>query len=153
MKHLFTFTEWRHWSTLSAAVAAACACAAVRTTYAVALGQVFQIITDYGTENSDAETTLARTSKWCIIICGLGTGGFVANALLMWAWIVFGELQASNARKRMFDDLLHQEMSWYDRQVDGTPSLLVRVETQVLVHPAALLISGCFFADFPQTDH
>ncbi|KAL0934702.1 ABC a-pheromone efflux pump [Colletotrichum truncatum] len=130
-KHLFAFTEREHWSTLSAALAAVCACAAVRTAYAVTLGQVFQVLTNYGKGTFDSKEALSQISKWCVIICFLGFGAMVANTALMSFWLVFGELQAKRAREIVFNSLLRYNMVWYDGQVDGTASLLFRIKTQI----------------------
>ncbi|KAF6823669.1 ABC a-pheromone efflux pump [Colletotrichum plurivorum] len=95
------------------------------------LGQFFQTITDYASGSSRPTETLVQTANWCIIISALGAGAFTSNALLMSTWIVFGEAQARTARQRTFDNLVHQELAWYDGQADGTPSLLIRIETQI----------------------
>lgn len=128
-KHLFTFTEWKHFSILVLAVVAACICAAVKTGYALILGQIFQVIADYGSGILDDADALSQTSRWCVILCCVGLGALGANASLMSSWILFGEFQARQARQNIFQDLLHQRMSWYDCQADGTPSILVRVES------------------------
>ncbi|KAF4827050.1 ABC transporter B family member 6 [Colletotrichum tropicale] len=130
-KHLFAFTEWKHLSILVLAVVTACICAAVKTGYALILGQIFQVIADYGSGILDDADALSQTSRWCVILCCVGLGALGANASLMSSWILFGEFQARQARQNIFQDLLHQRMSWYDCQADGTPSILVRVESQI----------------------
>ncbi|KAF9876977.1 ABC a-pheromone efflux pump [Colletotrichum karsti] len=130
-KHLFAFMQWRHGGFLALAIVAACACAAIRTVYAIALGQVFQIITDYGSGIASPPDTLSQISKWCSIICYLGVGALIANSILMTTWVIFGELQARSAREATFHDLLYQKVSWYDGQPEGTPGMLVRIESQV----------------------
>ncbi|KAK1574142.1 ABC transporter type 1, transmembrane domain-containing protein [Colletotrichum navitas] len=92
---------------------------------------MFQVVSDYGAGLSITPDTILQTSRLGITICCLALGVFVGNTILLKSRVVFGELQAKDARERIFGKLLARDMSWYDKQADGIPSLLVRIETQI----------------------
>ncbi|KAJ0166031.1 Alpha-factor-transporting ATPase [Colletotrichum tanaceti] len=128
---LFAFSKRHHLPTLVAGIFAACICAALRTAFAVVIGQMFQIISNYGSEVSGLSDTITQASQLSITICCLGAGILVGNAVVLSSWVVFGELQAKSARTSVFSRLLAHEMSWYDKRADGIPGLLVRNEAQI----------------------
>ncbi|KAK1981629.1 ABC transporter [Colletotrichum cereale] len=129
--HLFAFSNCHHLPTIGTGIVAACLCAALRTTIAVVLGRMFQVISNYGSGSSSVPDTIGQISWLSIVICCLGLGAFVGNTVLLTSWVVFGELQAKVARESIFGTLLAQDMSWYDKQANGIPGLLVRIETQI----------------------
>ncbi|EFQ31962.1 ABC transporter [Colletotrichum graminicola] len=129
--YLFTFCNRQHLPIIGIGIVAAFICAAFRTALAVVLGRMFQVISDYGAGLSGTPDTILQTSRLGIIICCLGLGAFFGNTILLTSWVAFGELQAKVARERIFGRLLARDMSWYDKQADGIPGLLVRIETQI----------------------
>ncbi|KAK2017243.1 ABC transporter [Colletotrichum eremochloae] len=129
--HLFAFSRYHHLPTIGTGIVAVFICATLRIALALVLGRIFQVISNYGTGLSSTPDTIVQISRLSIIICCLGLAAFVANAVLLTSWVTFGELQAKVAREEIFGKLLAQDMSWYDKQADGIPGLLVRVETQI----------------------
>ncbi|KAK2020583.1 hypothetical protein LX32DRAFT_311758 [Colletotrichum zoysiae] len=127
--HLFAFSNRRHLPTIGAAVVAVFICAAMRTSLAVVLGRMFQVISNYGTGSPNTPDTILQISQLSIIMSCLGLGAFLSSTSLLTSWVVFGELQAKVARETIFGKLLAEDMSWYDKQADGIPGLLVRIET------------------------
>lgn len=128
-KHLFAFTKWSHGGPLAAALASSAVTAGLKTLLPVMLGQVFNVIGDYGMGTRDSASTVAGISKWSIILIGIGVGNWMANSAFLALWITFGELQANSVRQETFESLLSKDMSWFDSQDQGISSLLVRIQT------------------------
>ncbi|OHF04657.1 ABC transporter [Colletotrichum orchidophilum] len=123
-------------------------CAALRTILAVVLGQLFQIMMDFGSGISSVSYAMTSTSQWCVVICILAAGALVGNSMLLLSWFISGELQARSARESVFNGLLAREMGWYDKQADGIPALLIRMETQTCeVQIATSQVLGFIVAD------
>jgi ATP-binding cassette, subfamily B (MDR/TAP), member 1 len=126
---LFAFTCRQHSPVLLVAIASASAIGGLKVAFAVILGKIFQVVTNYGNGSMTGDNTLSEVSFWCLALCALGMGTWLANMVFLSSWIVFGELQAKSVRDQMFRALLDKEMEWYDHQTDGTTSLLIRIET------------------------
>ncbi|EFY91496.1 ABC a-pheromone efflux pump AtrD [Metarhizium acridum CQMa 102] len=112
-KRLLFFTRKQHIGVLSAALGAAALVAALRTLLSVVLGRIFDIISQLGQGARTGQIALADVSTWCLVLVGLGIGSWMANSLFLGLWIVFGELQAREARKRAFTSLLSQRPEWF----------------------------------------
>lgn len=130
LKHLFTFTTWQHCGPLTAGLAASLLSGALRTSLAILIGKIFEVISEFGSGQLTGPDTLAQVSSWCIILTLIGGVGWLVNFAFMFSWIAFSELQARNIRQRMFRALLKKDMEWFDGQEDGVASLLVRMQTQ-----------------------
>ena len=128
-RDLFAFTEWQHSGALTMALLASATNAALKTTLAVVLGRIFDLVASFGSGANDGGFTLREISKWCLIITGLGVGQWLSNTLFLSFWAFFGELQAESVRRTMFARLLGQDMAWFDTLEQGVSSLLVRVQT------------------------
>ncbi|KAI2467630.1 P-loop containing nucleoside triphosphate hydrolase protein [Annulohypoxylon bovei var. microspora] len=129
-KHLFTFTTWRHCGPLAAGIAASIFSGALRTSLAILIGKIFEVISEFGSGQLNGPETLAQVSSWCVILTLIGGAGWFVNFAFMFSWILFSELQAKNIRQRVFRAMLRKDMEWFDRQEDGVASLLVRMQTQ-----------------------
>ncbi|OTA87178.1 hypothetical protein M434DRAFT_15587 [Hypoxylon sp. CO27-5] len=130
LKHLFTFTTWQHCGPLAAGLAASLLSGALRTSLAILIGKIFQVISEFGSGQLTGSDTLTQVSSWCLILTIIGGAGWLVNFAFMFSWIAFSELQARNIRQRMFRALLKKDMEWFDGQEDGVASLLVRMQTQ-----------------------
>lgn len=128
-RHLFAFTKWSHAGPLAAALASSALTAGLKTLLPVMLGQVFNVIGEYGMGTRDSASTLASISQWSIILIGIGIGNWMASSAFLALWITFGELQANNVRHETFQSLLSKDMAWFDSQHEGISSLLVRIQT------------------------
>jgi ATP-binding cassette subfamily B (MDR/TAP) protein 1 len=62
-------------------------------------------------------------------LTALGVAAWILEGILLSSWMVFGELQAQSARRKMFTGMLDKEMEWYDLREDGIGSLLIRIQT------------------------
>ncbi|RYP09329.1 hypothetical protein DL764_001376 [Monosporascus ibericus] len=130
LKHLFSFTTWRHYGILSLGSVSALVVSGLKTALAIILGKIFVAIADFGSGAVAGPETLSRISLWCLVLAVSGGAGWLANFAFMFAWSTFGEQQARSIRVRMFSVLLAKDMAWFDCQGDGIGSLLVRMQTQ-----------------------
>ncbi|KAI1086788.1 P-loop containing nucleoside triphosphate hydrolase protein [Rostrohypoxylon terebratum] len=130
LKHLFALTSWRHCGPLTAGIISSIFSGALRTSTAILIGNIFGVISEFGSGQLSGPDTLARVSSWCVILTLVGGAGWIVNFAFMFSWILFSELQAKNIRQRMFRALLRKDMRWFDSQEDGVASLLVRMQTQ-----------------------
>ncbi|SPO02060.1 related to STE6 - `Full-size` ABC transporter responsible for export of the `a` factor mating phe [Cephalotrichum gorgonifer] len=129
-KHLFAFTFRGHLPTLLLAIFTTVISSGLRAFLAVTYGRIFDVIADLGADSISGHEALKAVSTWCLILTGMGIGTWLSNSLLMSMWIIFGEAQALNVRREIFGSLSRKDMAWYDGQVEGTASLLTRIETQ-----------------------
>lgn len=126
---LFEFTRWSHAAPLATALVASAAVAGFKASLSVILGRIFEIIAEFGTGSRSSESSMAGITRWALILVGLGVGNSMAHSVFLTFWIIFGELQAQAARRRMFNCLVSKEMAWFDVQEEGISSLLIRMQT------------------------
>ncbi|KAL1895694.1 ATP-dependent permease [Sporothrix stenoceras] len=131
LSHLFVAHTCQDMFICLLATAASAAVAAAKTAYALLLGQIFQVISDYGSGTLSAHDTLREVGKWCLVLTALGIGMAVCASLLMGLWIVHGEARARTVRLRLFGSLLSKEMAWFDTRGGGMASLMTEQYTQI----------------------
>ncbi|KAL7796804.1 P-loop containing nucleoside triphosphate hydrolase protein [Trichoderma ceciliae] len=148
-KHLFSFTRWNHAGSLTAAVVASAAFAAIKSVHSVVLGQIFNVVSDFGAGHRSGSETLAKISHWGLILLGLGIANWLASAAFLSLWVIFGELQANSVRQDIFESLLSKKMAWFDSLNQGISSLLVRIQTQTReLQLATSQVFGLLVTDF-----
>lgn len=123
-KDLFAFTERQHYGALTIAVVAAAFAAAAKTSYAIFLGRVMDILTPLGAGTLSKNTAMTGVTFWCILLTAVGTAVWICNFAFMVAWVIFGELIAKNTRDTLFNSLMYKDMAWFDSQKDGMSSTL-----------------------------
>ena len=128
-KDLFVFVSWRQNIVLILGLVSALLAGGLKCSLAIFLGVIFDIIAAFGARDATAAKTLVEVSFWCIIICAVGVVSWIINAVFLFSWTTFGELQARCARTRIFQVMLKEDMSWFDAQSEGLPGLLVRIQT------------------------
>ncbi|CAK7267785.1 ATP-dependent permease [Sporothrix epigloea] len=130
--HLFVAGTRQDSVIALAATLASAAVAACKTAYALILGNVFQVISDYGSGALSAHETLHTVGRWCLWLTVLGLGMAIFSALLMGLWIVHGEARARRVRRRLFDALLAKDLAWFDtRRGGGVASLMTEQYTHI----------------------
>lgn len=127
-RHVFSFTERRDTGTLVLAIVAAACAAGVKVSNAVFLGQFLDIDTSLGNGTMSAQTASAKVAFVCIIFTALGAASWIFNWAFMTSWIIFGEINAKNARERLFTSLLQKDMAWFDSQEKGVSSALSTIQ-------------------------
>ncbi|KAI5857410.1 P-loop containing nucleoside triphosphate hydrolase protein [Durotheca rogersii] len=130
LKHVFAFTTRRHFGPLAAGLVAALFSGALKTSLAILMGRIFAVISNFGAGRLAGPETVAQVSYWCVVLVSVGGLGWLVNFAFMFCWIVFSEIQARDIRIKLFKALLDKDMGWFDCQVDGVASLLVRMQTQ-----------------------
>ena len=128
-KHLFVFRRGTQTSVICGALVTAGVVALTKTLYAVALGTIFEILTQFGSATIGADEFLSGISRWCLYLVALGGGMLIFSGLDMGLWVTSGELGARTAREELFSSLMKKTMAWYDSREDGNASLLVGVQT------------------------
>ncbi|PSR88794.1 P-loop containing nucleoside triphosphate hydrolase protein [Coniella lustricola] len=129
-KDLFAFTEPQHYGALAVAIGVAALVAAAKTSYAIFLGRVMDILTPLGAGTLSKTVAMTGVTFWCILLTAVGAAVWICNFVFMAAWVIFGELIAKNTRDTLFDNLMHKDMAWFDSQTDGISSSLSSMQVQ-----------------------
>ncbi|KAK8075742.1 hypothetical protein PG997_010405 [Apiospora hydei] len=124
IKYLFAFTDRKGYVALAAGLAASLVVGVLKTSLAVFLGEIFPIIADFGNGRITGKTALSRVSNWCIILTLAGGIAWIANFVLLLAWVAHGERQARSLRLRSFKQLLAKDLAWFDGLCEGIPAVL-----------------------------
>ena len=128
-KDLFAFTRPRHVLVICCALATSLLVAAGRTTYAVLLGKVFEVVAQWGAGSLDPVDFLSQITQWSIYFVLLGAAMWLVCSIDIALWVVTGELRARTAREILFSSLLGKSTAWYDLRMDGMASLMVGIHT------------------------
>lgn len=134
-KALFTFTTRLHTLPLAVAVTLAVVSGIVIPALALLLGKIFDSFTDFGIGTINGSTLMDQISTNALYLVALGSSSWLLNGCFFTFWLFFGELQAKEARSRLFSGMLNQQISWFDSHRAGVGSLLPRIQTSVLSAP------------------
>lgn len=121
---LFSFTTKNHLPTLSLAMALALLASSVTPIFAILLGDIFHSFTSFGGGDISGDDLLRKVKRNDIALSGLGIASWVLNGTYFSLFIVFGELQVSNARTRIFEELLRRDQEWFETHKDGSNAFL-----------------------------
>lgn len=122
--HLFAFAKRQHTVSFALAVLAAACAAGAKTSYAIFLGKVMDVVAPLGAGTISKESAMASVSFWCAVLTAVGAAAWAFNSVFMAAWVIFGELVAKNTRETLFTTLLYKDMAWFDGQEEGLSSVL-----------------------------
>lgn len=125
---LFNFTSRIHLFSLSVALILSVASGIIIPVFAIILGKVFDLFTEYGANEISGSDLVKKISIYGLGLVGLGSGSGILNAGYFMAWLVFGELQAKSARGKLFDGMLKKDMDWYDMRKAGIDTLTSRLQ-------------------------
>lgn len=128
-RDLFAFTRPRHVVVIFCALATSMLVAGGRTTYAVLLGKVFEVVAQWGAGTLDPEEFQSQITQWSVYFVLLGAAMWLVCSVDIALWVVTGELRARTAREILFSSLLGKSTAWYDLRMDGMASLMVGVHT------------------------
>ncbi|KAJ9150440.1 Alpha-factor-transporting ATPase [Pleurostoma richardsiae] len=129
-KHLFAFTRRAHAPYLASAMASTLLVAGLKTYYAIILGEIFQVVAEFGSGSSSGGDLLSGVTLWCVVLTAMGVLIWLADSAFMALWIVFGELSARSAKETLLGSMLRKEMAWFDVQAAGMSSLLAGIESR-----------------------
>jgi len=130
-RSLFNFTARQHTGHLVFAIALSVASGVVIPGLAYLLGIIFDDFSDLGAGVITGEDLLSKVSTDVLYLVALGGASWLFNGAFFMAWIAFGEMQAKNARDRLYDNMLEKEISWYDRHRSGVSAMVQRLQTQI----------------------
>ena len=128
---LFAFTTKSHLPVLCVALSLSVASGIVIPAFAVFLGKVFNAFTDFGTGKLDGPALVHKVSRFALYLIELGGISWMLNGAFYMAWLVFGELQARDARDQLFDSMLRKDMAWYEMRKAGVGALIPRLQACV----------------------
>ena len=131
---LFEFTSKKDLKLSFVAVTFSVAAGIVAPALAVFLGKIFNLFTSFGADQISGADLLEQVSTYSIILTGLGSASGLLHASYFSLWLVFGEVQAKNVRRRLFDGMLEKDVSWYDMRMDGIDTLVSRLQKQEKLH-------------------
>lgn len=124
---LFEFTAFSHVPVLIAALFFTVCTALINPLFALCLGRLFQTFTDMGNGDLSVALFLIEVSHYAAQLAVLGGISWLCNAAFLFLWMTFSELQARNARRRLFEQLLTRELAWFDMREEGMGALLTNV--------------------------
>ena len=127
-RSLFNFTKRTHITTLIFATILSIISGFIAPAVSVFAGKLFAAFTDFGGGRTEGSELVSRVSIQCVALIALGGASWVLNGGYFMLWLVFGELQAKNARERLFDGLMEKDMAWYDMRKDGVGAMIPRLQ-------------------------
>jgi hypothetical protein len=130
---LFSFFERKHIPTAISAAVCSIGAGASQPVNAILYGKIFTEITRFGVGTLTAQQFLHNASIWSTALAIAAGGAWIVHGASLSSWMIFGELQAKSARTNIFQPMLEKELQWYDLRDDGVGSLLVRIQTYVIV--------------------
>lgn len=97
----------------------------------LATGKIFESFSLLGAGQLTAEQIYNQNRKYVLYFVALAVATWIVNTGEFASWMSFGELQAKNARDRLFHGLLKKEIEWYDMRKHGIGALLPRLQVQI----------------------
>jgi ATP-binding cassette, subfamily B (MDR/TAP), member 1 len=128
-KSLFSFSSRQHIPILIVALLLSAAAGITGPALAIFFGKIFDAFSAYGSGAADGHVLMHKVSIDAIALCGLGGSVWLLKGGYFGLWMVFGELQAKNARDLLFQNLLEKDLEWYEMRTSGIGALLPRLQT------------------------
>ncbi|KAL4804242.1 P-loop containing nucleoside triphosphate hydrolase protein [Aspergillus unguis] len=128
---LFNFTTKKHVPTLVFGLIACFVASFSIPLFAIILGEIFNLFSDLGTGKLTSKEVLEKVSNHCIQFLALGAIGWFFHGVYYVLFVVFGELQAANARSRLFEGLLKKDQRFFEQHDEGTRTFLGHLQIQV----------------------
>lgn len=121
---LFRFTSKRHIPVFVFGVILAIAASLTTPALAILLGSIFDKFTLFGAGTISGHRLVEKVTSGCFGLACLGAASWALNASYFTLFVLFGELQASSARGKLFEELLKRNLEWFETQPDGTGAFL-----------------------------
>jgi ATP-binding cassette, subfamily B (MDR/TAP), member 1 len=138
-KSLFRFTSPLHIPALLTAILFTLAAGIIRVVFALYLGKLFQILSQFGNGAITGTHMLEQARAKTFVLLVLGGLTWLLSSCFLFCWIVFSELQVRRAGEVLFEKLLHRDLMWFDMRKDGGGSFLSHSQKQVS-------LSSCIWA-------
>lgn len=130
-KTLFNFSSRQHAPILSVALFLSTAAGITGPALALFFGRIFDSFSAFGSGATDGDTLMRKVSTDALALCALGGSVWLLKGGYFGLWMIFGELQAKNARDLLFQNLLEKDFEWYEMRTSGIGALLPRLQTYV----------------------
>ncbi|KAL3466068.1 P-loop containing nucleoside triphosphate hydrolase protein [Aspergillus heterothallicus] len=128
---LLNFTTSKHVPTLAAGVLCAFVASFTVPLFSVLLGGIFNQFTLFGGGEITGQVLIRQVSSYAILLLGLGALGWFWNGIYFILFVVFGELQAANARGSLFEGLLKKNQRFFEEQEEGNRTFLGCIQIQI----------------------
>ncbi|KAL2827417.1 P-loop containing nucleoside triphosphate hydrolase protein [Aspergillus cavernicola] len=128
---LFNFTTRKHVPTLVTGILCTFIASFTVPLFSVLLGQIFNEFTLFGGGDITGPVLIQKVSSYCIQLVALGVLAWFWNGIYFVFFVVFGELQAANARSRLFEGLLKKDQQFFEGQEEGPRTFLGCLQMQV----------------------
>ena len=127
-RSLFHFVTKSHYVVLTAALVFAVLSSIIMPVFAYLLGRCFNAFASYGAAEISMEEFLNYVAQQTLYMAVLGFINLGLSAFFMFFWLLFGQLQAATACRRLYSCMLTKEMEWFDMQKSGISALLPRIQ-------------------------
>jgi ATP-binding cassette subfamily B (MDR/TAP) protein 1 len=121
---LLNFTTSKHVPTLAAGVLCTFVASFTVPLFSILLGGIFNQFKLFGGGEITGQVLIQQVSSYAILLLGLGTLGWLWNGIYFILFVAFGELQAANARDKLFNGLLKKNQRFFEEQEEGTRTFL-----------------------------
>lgn len=133
---LLNFTTRKHVPTLATATLSCFIASFTVPLFSIILGDVFNDFALLGSGDITGDALIPRVSRQCLQFLALGVLGWFFNGIYYTLFVVFGELQAANARSKLFDNLLKKEQRFFEEHEEGERTFLGCLQMCVpSIHP------------------
>ncbi|KAL4913248.1 P-loop containing nucleoside triphosphate hydrolase protein [Aspergillus aurantiobrunneus] len=128
---LFNFTTRKHVPILAIATLSCFIASFTVPLFSIILGQIFNAFALFGAGETNGQVMAQRITSLCIQLLGLGALAWFWNGVYSLLFVVFGELQAANARSRVFEGLLEKDQRFFEDQEEGTRTFVGCLQVQI----------------------
>lgn len=126
---LFNFAIKKHTPLLGLAIFVSIVAGLVVPVFAIFLGQIFDAFTLLGGGEITSQELIQKTTRGCIELAVLGVIGWICNGVYFTLFVAFGEFQATEARKDLFEGLLRRDQEWFEGHEVGAKAFLSTLQT------------------------
>lgn len=130
-KSLFHFTSILHLPALLIAILFTIAAGVIRVVFALYLGKLFQILSQFGNGATTGTQLLEQAREKTFVLLILGGLTWLLSSCFLFCWVVFAELQNGRAGRVLFEKLLMQDLIWFDVRRGGAGTFLSHSQKQV----------------------
>lgn len=123
-KSIFHFTTVYHVPLLLAALLITFTAAVARVIFALYLGKLFQVLSQFGTGAITGPQLRQQARDNTFVLLILGGVTWLLGSCFFFVWIIFAELQVRGAGRILFGKLLTRDLMWFDMRKDGVGSFL-----------------------------
>ena len=126
---LFHFTQRSHLLALLPAVCFSIVSGVIEPGMTIFVGKFFNAFADFSAGNFSSDDLMDRVMLPIYAFLVLGGVMILLRGGACSCWTVFGEMQAKQVRKDLFQTLLEKDLEWFEMRERGVGNLLSRLQT------------------------